>query len=285
MALSPCPHGRAHSARSVPQRRHARLLDSRPARTVADRTLARTVREASTRPNAFARLYRNEGVTAQSSFVSMQDFDACTNAERRPTLFAPEMPVWIGLDASVRHDQTALVAVTNDPSNVVRLVNHKVFRPSPGDPLDFENTIIATLNEWSRAYRVRKVLADPWQLESIIQGLQKDGLPIEAYNQTVPGLTEVASNLFQLIRSRTLQVYPDPDMRRSVLRGIRIRPRLETEQRKAVTQDRCGGRAGDGGSRRHSALGLRACARFHVRPRSARPDRDASAARAGLAAV
>ncbi len=177
------------------------------------------MREGS-RPNAFARLYQNQWVTAASSFVSMEDWDACTSAALHPTLHAPEMPVWIGLDASVRHDQTALVACTHDASHVVRLVNHKVFRPSPDDPLDFETTIIATLTERSRAYRIRKILADPWQLESIIQRLQKQGLPIEPYNQTMPGLTEVASNLFQLVRSRALMVYPDPDMRRSVLQTV-----------------------------------------------------------------
>jgi phage terminase large subunit-like protein len=173
------------------------------------------------RPNAYRRLYRNEFVAAESSFVSMEDWDACMNQELRPVMHAPGLPVWIGLDASVRHDQTAIVAVTYDENqNKVRLVNHRVFRPSPDAPLDFEATVIATLEEWRRHYQVRRILADPYQLESIIQGLQKRGLPIEAFNQTLPNLTEAASNLFQLVRSRTLQVYSDDDMRRSVLQTV-----------------------------------------------------------------
>jgi phage terminase large subunit-like protein len=173
-----------------------------------------------TRPNAFARMFRNEWVNAVSSFVAMEDWDGCTSQELRPTLFAPELPVWVGVDASVRHDATAIVAVTSDTNHVLRLVNHKVFRPSPDAPLDFEQTIIATLTEWMRAYRVRKILCDPWQLESIIQRLQKQGLPIEPYNQTSPGLTQMASNLFDLVRSRALLVYPDVQMRRSVLQTV-----------------------------------------------------------------
>jgi hypothetical protein len=173
-----------------------------------------------TRPNAFARMFLNQWVTAQSSFVSMEDWDACTSQDLRPMLYAPELPIWIGLDASVRHDQTAIVAVTRDTNHVLRLVNHRVFRPSPDAPLDFEGTIIATLTEWMRSYRVRKILCDPWQLESIIQRLQKQGLPIEPYNQTSPGLTEMASNLFDLVRSRTISVYPDAEMRRSVLQTV-----------------------------------------------------------------
>ncbi len=95
-----------------------------------------------------------------------------------------------------------------------------MFRPSPTDPLDFEGTIVATLTEWQRSYRVRRILCDPYQFQSIIQRLQKQGLPIESYNQTSPGLTEMASNRFDLVRSRTLLVYPDTEMRRSVLQTV-----------------------------------------------------------------
>jgi hypothetical protein len=178
------------------------------------------MREAS-RPNAFARLFLNQWVTASSSFVSLEDWDACTCGDLRPVLFAPELPAWVGVDASVRHDQTAIVATTFDaPANRVRLMNHVVFRPSPEQPLDFEGTIVATLEQWMQAYSVRRILADPFQMESVIQRLQKRGWPIEGYAQSVPNLTEAASNLFQLVRSRTLQVYPDQEMRRSVLATV-----------------------------------------------------------------
>jgi phage terminase large subunit-like protein len=174
-----------------------------------------------TRPNAFQRMFCNQWVAAQSSLVSMEDWDACTDAELRPLLFCQPLPVWIGVDASVRHDQTAIVAVTFDQAqNRVRLVNHQVFRPSPAAPLDFEQTIVGTLEQWLRAYSVRKILVDPFQMESITQRLQRRGFPIEGFNQSVPNLTEAASNLFQLVRSRSLQVYPDADMRRRVLATV-----------------------------------------------------------------
>ena len=38
-------------------------------------------------------------------------------------------------------------------SKCVRLVAHKVFTPTPGDPIDFEATIEKTLREWQRALR------------------------------------------------------------------------------------------------------------------------------------
>jgi hypothetical protein len=177
-------------------------------------------RREGDRPNAFVRLYQNQWVNAVSSFVSMADWDACTAAELRPVLFAPELLVWIGVDASLRHDATALVAVMVDTNNHVRLVNHRVFRPSPDDPIGFDATVVATLNEWTRAYSVRRILAEPYQMESVIQRLQKQGLPIESYNQTSPGLTQMASNLFDLVRARTLTVYRDDEMRKAVLMTV-----------------------------------------------------------------
>ena len=56
----------------------------------------------------------------------------------------PELPIWVGADASTKRDSTAIVAVTWDEAQKrVRLVTHKVFQPSPDEPLDFENTIEA----------------------------------------------------------------------------------------------------------------------------------------------
>ena len=40
---------------------------------------------------------------------------------------------------SIKRDSTALVAVTFDKkTQMVRLVQHRVFTPAPGDPINFE---------------------------------------------------------------------------------------------------------------------------------------------------
>jgi hypothetical protein len=69
------------------------------------------------------------------------------------------LSVWVGVDASTKRDSTALVAVTFDrAAKCVRLVAHKVFTPTPGDPIDFESTIEKTLREWHAHFRLRQVL-------------------------------------------------------------------------------------------------------------------------------
>jgi hypothetical protein len=56
--------------------------------------------------------------------------------------------VWVGVDASVKRDSTALAAVGCDrKTKIVRLIAHRVFQPSPGDPIDFETTVEKTILE------------------------------------------------------------------------------------------------------------------------------------------
>jgi len=109
--------------------------------------------------------------------------------------------VWAGVDASVKRDSTALVACTYDKAaKVVRLVTHRVFTPTPGDPINFEDTVEATLLEWRKRFMLRKVWFDPFQMEAVAQRLAKAGIKIEPYAQTIPNLTAVCTeNVVRLI--------------------------------------------------------------------------------------
>jgi hypothetical protein len=66
------------------------------------------------RPNAFLRLIENRWVTNESTFVDMAWFDACVEPELRPGLTDPHLAVWVGVDASVKRDSTAIVCCTFD---------------------------------------------------------------------------------------------------------------------------------------------------------------------------
>ena len=100
----------------------------------------------SLRPNAYLRMIENRFVTTETVLVDMDWWDACIDPADRPVMFDKSLAVWVGVDASVKHDSTAIVAVTFDTkTNKVRLVAHRVFQPSPDQPLDFEQTIEATV--------------------------------------------------------------------------------------------------------------------------------------------
>jgi len=103
-----------------------------------------------------------------------------------------------------------------------RLIWHRVFQPSPKEPLDFEATIETSLLELRERFQVREIKYDPYQLVAVAQRLQRHGLPMVEFPQSVPNLTEASTNLYELIKARNLVVYPDADIRLSISRAVAI---------------------------------------------------------------
>src|SRR5262249_35591443 len=97
---------------------------------------------------------------------------------------------------------------------------HRVFTPSPNDPIDFESTVEQTLLDWRQKFYLRKVYFDPFQMVSVSQRLSRSGVKVEEFPQTLPNLTQATSNLFDLISARQLMVYPDAAMRLAVSRAV-----------------------------------------------------------------
>ena len=92
----------------------------------------------------------------KSSFVDLGQWDACVQPELTPS--TARLPVYIGIDASTKRDSTALCAVSFDKkSSCVRLVAHRVFTPTAGDPIDFEATVERTILDWRQRYILRQV--------------------------------------------------------------------------------------------------------------------------------
>jgi phage terminase large subunit-like protein len=135
------------------------------------------------RPNAFLRQIENRFVTNEGSFVDMDWFDGCVDAEQRPILSDLRISAWVGVDASVKRDSTAIVACTWDAeSKRVRLVWHRIFLPSPSDPLDFESTVEKSLLDLRTRFAVREIRYDPYQLVAVAQRLTAAGLPMVEFS-------------------------------------------------------------------------------------------------------
>ena len=148
-------------------------------------------------------------------------WDACVDPDLSPVLTDPQISVWVGVDASVKRDSTAVVACTFVDGKV-RLVWHRIFQPSPKDPLDFEATIEASLLDSRRRFYVREVRYDPYQLVAVAQRLTTAGLPMVEFPQSVPNLTESSTNLYECIKARSLVAYPDDEIRLAVSRAVAL---------------------------------------------------------------
>jgi phage terminase large subunit-like protein len=173
------------------------------------------------RPNAFLRLIENQWVTSESSFVDMEWWDACVDSALSPVVTDPTLPVWLGVDASVKRDSTAIVVCTF-ANGKVQLVQNYTFQPTPREPLDFEVGIEKTLLELRRRFYIKEIRYDPYQMVSVAQRLTQQGLPMIEFPQSVPNLTEASSNLYELIKGRNLRVYPQDEMRLAIQRCVAL---------------------------------------------------------------
>jgi phage terminase large subunit-like protein len=187
------------------------------------------------RRNAFVRMIENQFVTAESDFVPMEWWDACVDPDRSPLLTAPCLDVWVGVDASVKKDSTALAACAFDPAGKrVMLVWHRIFQPTREEPLDFEGTIEETLLDLMERFRVKEVRYDPYQMVATAQRLTKAGVPMVEFPQSMPNLTEASQNLFDLIKGRSLIMYRDDALRFAVSHCVAI----ETSRGWRISKDK-----------------------------------------------
>jgi phage terminase large subunit-like protein len=180
--------------------------------------------QRSLRPNQYLRMIENRWVSAETSFIDLKVYDQCVDADYRPVLTDHQSVAFCAVDASVKHDSTAIVALTYDKQEQrVRLLNHKIFQPTPQRPIDFEAAVERTILNWSRAYLIKSVLFDPYQMASVGQRLYRDGIRMVEFPQTTDRLTAAAENLYELIRSQNIVVYHDEQIRTAISRTVRSR--------------------------------------------------------------
>jgi len=59
-------------------------------------------------------------------------------------------------------------------------------------------------------------------MQASAQRLTAQGIPMVEFPQSVPNLTAATSNLYELVKGRNLQVYPDAEMRLAVQRSVAV---------------------------------------------------------------
>src|SRR5437762_210937 len=140
------------------------------------------------RPAQFSRLHENQWVSSESRFIEPGIWDRNVLPGLRPD---PTGALFIGIDASVKHDSTALVCLKYDKhSDSLVLADYRIWVPGPGAPMDFEATLeyyLRRLQGWNTS--IEKILVDPYQMHRSLTTLQQAGLPIEPFPQTQPNLT------------------------------------------------------------------------------------------------
>jgi phage terminase large subunit-like protein len=181
------------------------------------------------RPTQFRRLIQNEWTSSEAQFIDLDDWDRCVDPDLRPTLADSDLPVYGGLDCSVRGDFTALALCTFDyDRKAVRVVNHRVFKPAGGD-ISFA-AVEALITEVYEKFDLQGVWYDVFQAESLAQRLRAVGVNMVGFPQTPQNLEAAASNLLTLVSERNVVSYPSDELRAAIgncrsvetVRGFRI---------------------------------------------------------------
>ncbi len=151
-------------------------------------------------------------------------WDANVDRTLRPLLPTTDHPLYVGVDASTKHDCAAVVAVCREESRLV-LALHRIWKPSPTEPLDLEATVERYLLDLHARYDVREILCDPFQLHRSIMTLQAAGVHIREHPQTVNNTIHMGQSLYELLKGKNLTLYPDEDLRQHALNCVAVESR------------------------------------------------------------
>jgi phage terminase large subunit-like protein len=177
------------------------------------------------RPGTYLRLHENRWATAESIFITPELWDPCVDPSLSPLLPTRQQPLFVGVDAGIKHDTAAVVAVRwiGDPgAEKLMLSGHRIWRPTPENPLNLEATIEAYLKALHAQFTVSAIFCDPYQLHRTIMTLQSEGLNIQELPQTVPNTTLMGQTLFDLLNGKNLKVYPSDELRQQALSTVAI---------------------------------------------------------------
>ena len=176
---------------------------------------------ASLRPGTFARLHMNQWQSGEEAFITSVDWDACVVRDLLPIGPTSREALHIGVDAATKGDCAAVVAVVLVDGRV-QLACHRIWTPRKGDPLDLEETVERYLLQLANLHTIATIRYDPYQMARSAETLKKAGLPMEEYPQTSGNLTASGQNLFELIKSRGLAVYPDKELRDHAINAVAV---------------------------------------------------------------
>jgi phage terminase large subunit-like protein len=176
---------------------------------------------ASLRPGTYARLHLNQWQSGEEAFITSEDWDACVVPGLTPIGPGSHEPLHVGIDAATKGDCAAVVAVVLDGGRV-RLACHRIWTPRKGDPLDLEETVERYLLQLANLHTIETIRYDPFQMARSAATLKKAGLPLSEYPQTSGNLTAAGQNLYELIKSRGLAVYPDKELRDHAINAVAV---------------------------------------------------------------
>lgn len=175
------------------------------------------------RPATYQRLHENRWGASETSFITEAMWRDCVDPLVSPLLVPrdrrSEVELFVGVDVGVKFDSTAIVSVARSERKII-LARHVIWKPTPGDEVNIEQTVEKYLTDLCRDFRVKEIFVDPSQMLGSLQRLKTKGLPVREYTQTPEHLTEMGSGLYSLFKDKNIQLYHADDLRAHVLAAV-----------------------------------------------------------------
>jgi hypothetical protein len=170
---------------------------------------------ATLRPHEYLRLHENRWVTTHEQFIPIEWYDeACSRyPQSLETDYKNErrrIPVVVGVDAGVARDSTAIVAVQyNYETGNVDQAFHKIRTPTKDERVDLETTVEKYILDMSQQFKISAVVYDPRHLVRSMQRIEKAGIRVVEYTQTLSNMVAASEVLYDLLRTQRFGCYPD----------------------------------------------------------------------------
>jgi len=181
---------------------------------------------ATERPNSYRRLFLNDWVSNESQFITRDQWKSCARTIR-PFATRPEKAIF-GADASTARDLTALVGCIRDKkTGIVEVPYTRVWRPVKGKfkfregkpTIDLKQGIGAEVMRLHEEGRVAAVVADPYQLHSLMLEWERAGIRVIEFAQTA-GRIEADQALYDAINTEALFHNSDRVLTEHVLNAV-----------------------------------------------------------------
>lgn len=177
--------------------------------------------EKSLRPAAFLRLHMNLWVTTHEEFIPVQWFDEASevykaNADLWSDHPFRHWPVYVGVDAGVKRDCTAIVVVGYDSQRAkLGVVRHQIWTPKENEWFDLDVTVERYLRDLYNRYKVSSIVYDRTQLHQTMTRLHYSGLPVKEFSQAHK-MIAASQLLYDLFRDKKVEAYPDEELRKHI---------------------------------------------------------------------
>ena len=166
-------------------------------------------------PSEAKRLYDNEWIdpAEEHDYLRRPEVEACAQLGRDLNLcYRPRKQHGVdnyvaSIDYGPRRDRTALCVLHESPDKVVIVDKLDVWQGSSGDPVKVQ-AVEDWIKETQAKFAPRMFVLDPYQMEGTIQWMQREGIPVEAFNcRGGAGNYELAQHLRAIVVERRIAWY------------------------------------------------------------------------------